>query len=132
MIATFGSMVISFLYPLHVEAVDGEAGAAEVVEAHVEFVLAVRGTDYFALEAAQGAADYADAPPRFEGSGTDFHRCVGVPEHEAESLDLDVGNYCHAPAPGVVAGSFVREEAEDVGALYYCEALALGAAHEND
>lgn len=49
--------------------------------------------DDFALEAAEGAADHADAHARSEGAGDEFYGAVGGAEHEAEALELGVGHY---------------------------------------
>lgn len=48
--------------------------------------------DDFALEAAEGAADYADAHAGGEGAGDEFDGAVGGAEHEAEALELGVGH----------------------------------------
>ena len=83
--------------------------------------------DDFALEAAEGAADHADAHARSEGAGDEFYGAVGGAEHEAEALKLGVGNDGGA---GAGRGGAVHQETVDAGDADGLAALGLGAVDE--
>lgn len=112
-----------------VDGVDGEAGAAEEVEAHDELA-AIGGVAYdFAFETGELAANHAHFVAALQGSRFDAYGTVGVAEHEAQQLELPLGHDSGAACGS--GGSAVGHKAVDERQLHNAPALGLGAFHEH-
>lgn len=87
------------------------------------------GGEDFGVEAAEGSADDGDVLAWCEGAGDEFDGGVGGAEHEAEALDLLVGD---GGGPGSGGGGSVDEESVKSGCgLEEGAALWFGAVDED-
>lgn len=117
---------------LDVEGVDADVGAPEERDGDGEGVCAVGILGYYALECAQGAADYSHVIVNFQCTRVEAYRRIGLSEHEHQFLHLYFRHSGETPEGTASVSCTISHKPIDIRQIDYFAPTALGAMYKYD